>query len=130
MTALTPVGGPSQGGTSVVITGSNLAAFGSLDGTLCRFGELVVRASSRSNSSIVCTSPNSCSPLSTDETDCAGGDRHLASAWRTSTVVDGQRVDLRPVGVSEQTQGGWQQAEVLVSLNSQVVGPVVVAPVV
>ena len=40
LAALTPVGGPAHGGTTVVISGAGLAGFGSLDTTLCRFGSL------------------------------------------------------------------------------------------
>ena len=67
---VTPRGGPAEGGTTVVVVGSGLASFGDLGSTLCRFGTQTVRAVARDETSVTCTAPNTCDPLTTTGTAC------------------------------------------------------------
>lgn len=67
---VSPRGGPARGGTAVVIRGSGLASFGTLNTTLCRFGALTVRASTREGASLTCTAPDTCEPLGSTSSLC------------------------------------------------------------
>ena len=133
---LSPRGGPAQGGTEVVITGSGFGAFGTLEQVLCRFGRagrseatpateggrlpsesgLVVRATARDNTTVVCTSPDICDPLDTTSTACAAGDRSVPPVQRTALQVGGEVVNLVMATTSTPA---WTAREVFISINGQ-----------
>ena len=122
LTSLTPRGGPAQGGTTIVIRGEGLNDFGTLEQILCRFGDaggdggLIVRASARDNSSIVCTAPNTCDPLDTSQTACDAGQREVPPVQRMQVIIDGQVVPLTPPPANATF---WTPREVFVSINGQ-----------
>lgn len=118
LTSISPRGGPARGGTSVVVSGLSLNAFGTLDQTLCRFGDpgFVVRASARDNTSIVCTAPSSCDPLSSANEICDTGPRHISPFRRTAVRMAGESFHLSQPSVN---QSSWGARKLFVSVNGQ-----------
>lgn len=117
--SLTPRGGPALGGTTILISGASLAAFGHLEDTLCRFGDspgLIVRANARDNTTIACTTPNSCNPLDSTSIICDAGHRFISPTQRNFVVIEGKSLQL---DVPAANATSWTPTEVFVSLNGQ-----------
>ena len=114
---VSPRGGPAAGGTAVVVSGE-FGGFGALSEVLCRFGDeangRVVRATLRTNSTVVCTTPSTCDPLGSTGTACTAGERITPPTLRTAALVGGQQVRLVP---SAATTPAWASAAVAISLN-------------
>ena len=102
----------------MVVSGLSLNAFGTLDQTLCRFGDpgFVVRASARDNTSIVCTAPSSCDPLSSANEICDTGPRHISPFRRTAVRMAGESFHLSQPSVN---QSSWGARKLFVSVNGQ-----------